>query len=608
VNVGVLGEYITSGVAGDGTEYGFYSDEGGLKVIIENVNTKELNIESTVPEITITEGIDRITIQYFLGDDLHTKVIGKQVGTLTEPRIISSTVTTPLQALEIQDVNGLGLNEIEVGKTYILSHNKVPLDTTDVVIQEWEIVSGDATINSTGEFVANSSGEIVVRFYNMNTDIGSFSDEITLTAYNMHTISAEIVGNPYGTIEMSIDGTPIDNPSEVKEGTIVDVTVTPIDETIEVVEWYTNGVSAPITSFSGMATVDKDMVIGVLLFKPNTPPIATDDESEVNSGSTVLIDVLANDTDADGDGLLISGFTQGTNGVVTQEGGSIRYAPGNGFIGMDEFQYEISDGNGGTSSAFVRITVNIDGTLVGTGEYGTDEIGIYQTPNGLTAVLENQVSTTGLVIENGSDNIYGVESMSHGVDVIYLYGGEVNIVTVVGIGQNAVEADRQTISSLDIGGSGSLNTIEYVIDGDEVIHFAYRDTNATSDDYRNDDIMYCNTVEMSPVLVARGYRDYSSSGSWGATYVHEQPHSIGVDVDGNPVIAYYQHDIWRWSNGTDNSYFLKLTNPLTNATATLESVSVTNIEVTGGNQITVVYDIGATHYTRYFDGATLTEH
>ncbi len=265
----------------------------------------------------------------------------------------------------------------------------------------------------------------------------------------------------------------------------------------------------------------------------------------------------------------------------------IEYTPNPGFVGLDVFEYEISDGNGGVSSAIVSITVNIDGTLVGTGEYGTDEIGIYQTPNGLTAVLENQISTTGLVIENGSDNIYGVESMSHGVDVIYLYGGEVKIVTIIGTGQNAVEVGRQTISSLDMGGVGSLNAVEYVIDISEVIHFVYKDTNGTLDDYRNDDIMYYNTSIMNRTLVARGFRDDSFNGSWGSDYNTDAIHSIAVDSDANPIITYVRRDIFSVPLGLSTTYSIRIVNPLTQDNITIESNYESNIysnlELTGGS-------------------------
>jgi len=90
----------------------------------------------------------------------------------------------------------------------------------------------------------------------------------------------------------------------------------------------------------------------------NDTPVAVDDTVTVNEDSTVLIDVLANDTDADGDTLSITGFTQGTNGTVTQEGDSLRYTPNPNFYGSDSFMYEISDGNGGIATAIVSITVN----------------------------------------------------------------------------------------------------------------------------------------------------------------------------------------------------------------------------------------------------------
>jgi len=77
----------------------------------------------------------------------------------------------------------------------------------------------------------------------------------------------------------------------------------------------------------------------------------------------VLIDVLANDTDADGDTLSITGFTQGTNGTVTKEGDSLRYKPNVDFREIDSFEYEIDDGNGGTDRATVNIIINITSSL-----------------------------------------------------------------------------------------------------------------------------------------------------------------------------------------------------------------------------------------------------
>ena len=106
----------------------------------------------------------------------------------------------------------------------------------------------------------------------------------------------------------------------------------------------------------------------------NTPPVAVNDYAEVMQNSNVLIDVLANDTDKDGDTLSITGFTQGSNGTVSQEGDSLRYTPNSDYNGIDSFEYDISDGNGGIATATVFIVVathNINDGSVNITEHGT---------------------------------------------------------------------------------------------------------------------------------------------------------------------------------------------------------------------------------------------
>ena len=74
--------------------------------------------------------------------------------------------------------------------------------------------------------------------------------------------------------------------------------------------------------------------------------------------AAVTFDLLANDLDVDGDTLLLSSVTQGANGVVTlNANGTVNYQPLGDFNGTDSFTYTISDGNGGTSSATVTVTV-----------------------------------------------------------------------------------------------------------------------------------------------------------------------------------------------------------------------------------------------------------
>ncbi|MEM9145640.1 MAG: DUF4214 domain-containing protein [Pseudomonadota bacterium] len=89
----------------------------------------------------------------------------------------------------------------------------------------------------------------------------------------------------------------------------------------------------------------------------NSDPVAADDTVTVDS-SLIDIDVLANDTDADGDDLEILSVMAPARGTVQFVPGvdtSVRYARETGFEGVDSFTYTISDGRGGTDTATVTL-------------------------------------------------------------------------------------------------------------------------------------------------------------------------------------------------------------------------------------------------------------
>ncbi len=93
----------------------------------------------------------------------------------------------------------------------------------------------------------------------------------------------------------------------------------------------------------------------------NTTPVAVDDNSSTPVNTPVTIDVLVNDTDADGDILTISSITQPQNGSAAISKGDLVYTPDNDFTGSDSFTYTITDGNGNTATATVTVTVTESG-------------------------------------------------------------------------------------------------------------------------------------------------------------------------------------------------------------------------------------------------------
>ncbi len=90
----------------------------------------------------------------------------------------------------------------------------------------------------------------------------------------------------------------------------------------------------------------------------NHKPKAMDDTATTTAGRPVTINVVANDTDADGDTLAAGSVTQPSNGMAVANGnGTVTYSPNSGFTGSDAFHYTVSDGRGGTATARVAITV-----------------------------------------------------------------------------------------------------------------------------------------------------------------------------------------------------------------------------------------------------------
>jgi len=98
-------------------------------------------------------------------------------------------------------------------------------------------------------------------------------------------------------------------------------------------------------------------VVTITVSEINHAPTAVDDSytvDENNNGHT--FDVLANDSDIDGNDLSIVSVSAVANGTAVISGTTILYTPDPDFIGTDAFTYTISDGDL-TATASVTVTV-----------------------------------------------------------------------------------------------------------------------------------------------------------------------------------------------------------------------------------------------------------
>ena len=89
----------------------------------------------------------------------------------------------------------------------------------------------------------------------------------------------------------------------------------------------------------------------------NDAPIAKPDTAETVSGVAVEIDVLANDSDPNGDELTLITVSTASGGTTSIDGDRVRYLPDEDFTGTDSFTYTVRDAGGSEATGEVTITV-----------------------------------------------------------------------------------------------------------------------------------------------------------------------------------------------------------------------------------------------------------
>lgn len=90
------------------------------------------------------------------------------------------------------------------------------------------------------------------------------------------------------------------------------------------------------------------------------PIVTVDDTATTEAGTPVLIDVLANDSDAEGDPLsvLLPSSESAAGGTLAVQNGEVLYTPADGFDGTDSFDYLAIDATGESATGSVSITVD----------------------------------------------------------------------------------------------------------------------------------------------------------------------------------------------------------------------------------------------------------
>jgi hypothetical protein len=120
----------------------------------------------------------------------------------------------------------------------------------------------------------------------------------------------------------------------------------------------------------------------------NQPPVANDYSATTHQNTNVTVNVVQNDTDADGSIIPSTVVIKSdvSNGSITNNvDGTVLYVPASGFTGIDSFTYTVDDNEGATSNiATVTINVNAiigsDSSINSTSQDGKSETALFEQP------------------------------------------------------------------------------------------------------------------------------------------------------------------------------------------------------------------------------------
>ena len=124
----------------------------------------------------------------------------------------------------------------------------------------------------------------------------------------------------------------------------------------------------PTTGFKGVdsfsyqandGSLDSNVVnVSLTVMTVNTAPLAQNDQASTPENQAVRINVLANDTDAEGGSLQVTQVGQALHGsVVLNSDGSFTYTPQANYSGVDSFTYRVNDGE--LDSALAQVSIHV---------------------------------------------------------------------------------------------------------------------------------------------------------------------------------------------------------------------------------------------------------
>ena len=284
-------------------------------------------------------------------------------------------------------------NPVAQNDAYQFSKNKLFEVTVQngLLINDFNIEAGDLSVNTTainttqnGELTLNADGSFTYQpdlgFIGVDSFTYSISNEQGLTATAQVTLSENGVNtfpeanDDQYTLDEDSSASLLDVLANDTDADGDTITISNIENTAGEATIVAGKIQfTPPANFSGEIVLtytitdgystgneginDRTASVTITVTPVNDAPTANADSATMNEDApALLVNVLANDSDIDGDTLVITAATadRGSASVVDNK---IQYTPAPNTNGTAIINYTISDGNGGTATTNLTITI-----------------------------------------------------------------------------------------------------------------------------------------------------------------------------------------------------------------------------------------------------------
>ncbi|HEY4057912.1 MAG TPA: Ig-like domain-containing protein, partial [Kofleriaceae bacterium] len=321
------------------------------------------------------------------------------------------------------------------------SHGTVSLTGTTISFTPAANYNGAASFDYTAsDGLSTDVGTVAVTVTPVN-DAPIANDDVAATSRN-HALTLQ--ASTLMTNDSDVDGPSISITavSTAMHGTVslsgTTITFTPTTN-------YTGAASFVYTLSDG--TLTDTATVTVNIANSNVAPVAVDDTATTAEDTVLTVasaTLTTNDTDGDGDTLVITAVANATHGTVALSSGSISFTPVANYNGSATFEYTVSDGTT-TDTGLVTIAV----TAVNDAPVAVDDMSS-TAPNTADVILAASLATNDTDVDGDVLSVTAVGNATNGT--VSLSGGSITFTPTTGfLGTATFEYTVSDGHLMDIG-------------------------------------------------------------------------------------------------------------------------------------------------------------